>query len=249
MDDRYCIVPPNSLSYVDAASMGVGCETACIGLLQGIQLALPSDSASPTKTGAEEWVVVLGGAGSVGQYSVQIAKLLGYKVVATCSSRTSSLVKGLGADATVDYSHSESQQFDAIVSATGGKFFGVWDTVAKSEAFGRKLLSEGSKVGKGVRKCYATTDDWSPMKEYDDHATHRAKLAFKGRTAEESGQPELEGKYVEFAKLLTEWFGEGKIKPNEVTVVEGGLEKVEEAVGLQLKGAGGKKVVLKIAEP
>ena len=126
MDDHFAIIPPSKLSYNEAATIGVGAETACIGLLQGIKLAMPDDAESPLKTGAHEWVVVLGGAGSVGQYSIQIASALGYKVVATCSSRTTSLVKAAGADAIVDYSLDNDSQISQIKDVTGGNFFGVW---------------------------------------------------------------------------------------------------------------------------
>ena len=126
MDDRFAIVPPSTLSYNEAATIGVGAETACIGLLQGINLALPAAADSPLKTGKEEWLVVLGGAGSVGQFSIQIASALGYKVVATCSARTNDLVKNVGADATVDYALDEDAQYSKIVQITSGNFFGVW---------------------------------------------------------------------------------------------------------------------------
>ena len=125
VDDRFPTLPPSSLSFNEAATIGVGTETACINLLQGIKLPLPDDPASPLKTGEQEWVVVLGGAGSVGQYSVQIAKALGFKVVATCSKRTAETVKNLGADATVDYSLDEAKQIEEIKAVTGGNFFGV----------------------------------------------------------------------------------------------------------------------------
>ena len=127
-DERFAILPPSSLSFAQGATIGVGTKTACIGLLQGIGLALPEDAKSPLKTGKEEWVVVLGGAGSVGQYAVQIAKALGYKVVATCSKRTADLVNSLGADEVVDYSQDERAQLEEIKTKTDGNFFGVYGT-------------------------------------------------------------------------------------------------------------------------
>lgn len=33
----------------------------------------------------DEWIVVLGGSGTVGQFAVQIARVCGYKVLASCS--------------------------------------------------------------------------------------------------------------------------------------------------------------------
>lgn len=130
----------------------------------------------------QERVVILGGAGSVGQYNVQIAKALGYKVVATCSRRTAGLVKNGSGNEVVEYSLNEDEWFEKINGMSGRNFFGVWgkyslswevssfnanasvptDIVAKSEALGRKLLTDASTSKK--RKCYATTDDGSPMK-------------------------------------------------------------------------------------
>jgi NADPH:quinone reductase-like Zn-dependent oxidoreductase len=33
----------------------------------------------------DEWIVILGGTGTVGQFAVQIARACGYKVLASCS--------------------------------------------------------------------------------------------------------------------------------------------------------------------
>ncbi|KAL8916466.1 MAG: hypothetical protein Q9208_008498 [Pyrenodesmia sp. 3 TL-2023] len=249
-DERFAILPPSSLSYNDAATIGVGAETACIGLLQGIKLAaLDKDGKvvgdeGDDKEGGKEWVVVFGGAGSVGQYSVQIAKALGYKVVATCSKRSADLVRSMGADEVVDYTLSEDEQYDKIKELTGGNFFGVWDTVAKYEGLGRKLLTDASISKK--RKCYATTDGFTPMKENPDHALHLANLGYIGRPDEESGQPGLDSALVSYAKFITNLLAEGKLKPNGTDIVTEGFEAVPEAVEKQTKGAGGKKVVVEL---
>ncbi|KAL8965364.1 MAG: hypothetical protein Q9197_006552 [Variospora fuerteventurae] len=250
LDERFAILPPDSLSYNEAATIGVGAETACIGLLQGIKLAeLDKEGKVLKRKGDDveeekEWVVVLGGAGSVGQYSVQIAKALGYKVVATCSKRTAELVKGVGANEVVYYTLNQDEQYEKIKEITSGNFFGVWDTVAKSEALGRKLLSDASVSKK--RKCYATTDDWSPMEDKPDHYLHRAKLAYIGRPAEESSQPDLDSSLVLYAKFITHLLADGRLKPNETDVVTGGFDAVAGAVEKQLKSAGGKKVVVEL---
>lgn len=87
-----------------------GPKTASMGLFSGFKIKLPEAKALPEVK--DEWVVILGGAGSVGQYAVQVsssqadqrylvvshddsiiqlAKLSGYKVVATCSAKTASV--------------------------------------------------------------------------------------------------------------------------------------------------------------
>jgi NADPH:quinone reductase-like Zn-dependent oxidoreductase len=56
-----------------------------------------------------ETVLVQGGAGSVGMFVVQLAKLYGAKVIATASARTLEVVRALGADEVIDY---ETERFE-----------------------------------------------------------------------------------------------------------------------------------------
>ena len=48
-----------------------------------------------------------GGSSSVGLFAIQLAKIIGYKVIATCSPHSYDLVKSYGADAMVDYHNAE----------------------------------------------------------------------------------------------------------------------------------------------
>ncbi len=48
-------------------------------------------------------VVVNGGAGGCGSFAIQIAKMVGAKVAATCSANNSDYVRALGADHVIDY--------------------------------------------------------------------------------------------------------------------------------------------------
>lgn len=74
-------------------------------------------------TGAR--VLILGAAGGVGHYAVQIARALGAgRVVASCSGRNTSWVQALGADRVLDYTRGEvddiDERFDVIVDIAGG---------------------------------------------------------------------------------------------------------------------------------
>jgi NADPH2:quinone reductase len=73
---------------------------ACLGIP-----ALTAWQAVETDGGVkDQWVLVQGGAGSVGHYAVQMAKLKGAKVIATVSSETKAVrAKAAGADAVVNY--------------------------------------------------------------------------------------------------------------------------------------------------
>ena len=247
MDSKLTLPILEGFSIEQGATLGVGTYTACLGLLQGLKIK-PPEAATPVPQ-KEEWVVVLGGAGSVGQYTVQIAKALGYKVVASCSQKTAAMVKSLGADAVIDYRKSEAEQLQDLKDITGGNFFGVYDTVAQSEKIARKALMEVSSM---KQKYFATTDDWSPMEPNNDHETYRAKLGQIGRSAEENeeeGVPTMNDDIASYIPLLVRLMKEGKLKPNVFKVVGKGFESIAEAVEIQQKGgAPGAKVIVHLQD-
>lgn len=90
MDAGLAIPMPKKFSYQEGAAIGVGTEvgneisyaswrgsrgltgeqTASLGLYGGLKLQIPDPKALPEVK--DEWIVILGGAGSVGQYAVQV---------------------------------------------------------------------------------------------------------------------------------------------------------------------------------
>jgi len=68
-------------------------------------------------------VAVIGAAGGVGTYAVQIAKALGAEVTGVCSSTKADLVRSIGADHVVDYTTEDfadgTRRFDLIVETAG----------------------------------------------------------------------------------------------------------------------------------
>ena len=235
MDAKLTLPIPKGLSFQQGATLGVGTYTACLGLFQGLKLKLP-DASSPINAD-ENWVVILGGAGSVGQYSVQIAKALGYKVVATCSPKTVSLVQGLGADAVIDYTKSEIDQLHDLKNITGGNFFGVWDTVAKNEQWARKALRD---ISTRKQKHFATTDDWTPMEKHEDMETCQIELGLIGRSGEEIEKvPTINEDLTSYMPYLMQLLEARKLHPNEFKVVSSGFEGIAEAIEVQQKAMGG----------
>ncbi len=82
--------------------------------------------------GRGDTVLVLGGSGSVGSMLVQLARLRGARVTATCSATNRELVRGLGAEEVLDYRKgnvfSGGKKFDVVMDTTG--------TVNRTEALG-----------------------------------------------------------------------------------------------------------------
>lgn len=126
-----------------------------MGLVSGADIELKS---SEGKVG-EEWVLILGAAGSVGQYAVQIAKLCGFKVLGSCSPANDEFVKAIGAAATLNYKLPLEEQLGEIASITGGKFSRVFDASAMATETGMEALAKHGDP-EVEAKYFVTTNDW-----------------------------------------------------------------------------------------
>ena len=104
---------PDSLTHVEAASVPISALTAWQGFFEQARL----------KQG--DRVLVQGGAGAVGIFAVQIAKLHGAYVIATVSGKNLSLVKELGADEVIDYRAARFEDsvrdIDIVFDTVGGE--------------------------------------------------------------------------------------------------------------------------------
>ncbi|KAJ7841308.1 zinc-binding oxidoreductase ToxD [Mycena olivaceomarginata] len=103
---EYCVADahvlvslPDSLAYEDAAGLGLAAFTAA-QVLWISQNGLPTPDA-PAVTPFP--ILVWAGASAVGQYTIQLAKLSGLRVITTASPKNHALLKTLGADAVFDY--------------------------------------------------------------------------------------------------------------------------------------------------
>jgi NADPH:quinone reductase-like Zn-dependent oxidoreductase len=112
-------VAPSSIDATQAAALPLGALTAW-------QALVDHAAVSPG-----QHVLVLGGAGGVGAYAVQLAAHLGARVTATARAGDAELVKSYGADAVIDYTTAfEDQVSDVdVVFDTAGP-----DAVARSWA-------------------------------------------------------------------------------------------------------------------
>ena len=104
---------PKELTCEQAASAPIGALTAWQGLFDRAELQ------------AGERLLVHGGAGAVGLFAVQLAKMRGAHVIATASARNLDFVKSLGADEVIDYRNSRFEEsvglVDVVFDTAGGE--------------------------------------------------------------------------------------------------------------------------------
>jgi NADPH:quinone reductase-like Zn-dependent oxidoreductase len=104
---------PQELSFEKAACLPIAGITA----LQGVR--------DKGKVQAGQTVLINGAAGGVGTFAVQIAKSLGARVTAVCSTRNVEMLRAIGADEVIDYTRedfsSSTQHYDLLFDLVGNR--------------------------------------------------------------------------------------------------------------------------------
>ena len=101
---------PTNVSYTEAATIAMAGFTALQALRKG-------------HVESGHHILVVGAAGGVGTFAVQLAKAQGADVTGVCSTKNLDLVRSLGADHTIDYTQQDftqgAQRYDAILDTAG----------------------------------------------------------------------------------------------------------------------------------
>lgn len=119
-------------------------------------------------------ILVYGASGSVGTYTVQLAKHYGAELTGVCSTANLELVKSLGADMVIDYSKEDftknGQRYDVVFDAVGkiskssvagsleknGVFLSTWQSppVKAGDLASLKELVEAGKLKAVIDRQY-----------------------------------------------------------------------------------------------
>lgn len=127
---QYLIKLPEHISFEEGSVLPLGTLTAASALYlpQFLGLTWPSMDVK----GREEYLLVWGGASSVGSCGIQLAINSGYRVVTTCSAANAAYCGDLGAEQIFDYKN------DAVVEEIVGflkikKIAGIFDSISKND--------------------------------------------------------------------------------------------------------------------
>ncbi len=139
-------------------------EQAAAGIPTGGQIALKFLRKGNIKRGQK--VLIYGASGSVGAYSIQLAKYFGAEVTGVCSTSNLELIKSLGANKVIDYKQEDFTQgketydivFDAVAKLSKsnlkkiltpkGIFMSVHDKIDGEKVEDLMLLKELIESGK-----------------------------------------------------------------------------------------------------
>ncbi|KAF2735973.1 GroES-like protein [Polyplosphaeria fusca] len=227
---------PASIPYPSAAVLPLSISTAAALLFKRETLAITpptTTTSSPPAQNAESSVLVWGGSSSVGCSAIQLAAGAGVRVVSVASSKNVGKLRELGAVAAFDYNSSSVVQ-DIVEALQGTRFMGVADCIGTPES----------------------TKAWTPVFEKlgGRYGTVMPDTSGLGLPAGIEGGPVfapsvvLKDTYVGEAvwgKYVPEALEKGVFKcAPEPTVIEGGLEKVQEATDLLKKGVSYGKIVV-----
>ena len=203
---------PVSLTHEEAAAVPLACGTAWEGIVRRLDVR-------PGET-----VLIHGGAGGVGSFAVQLAKVCGARVIATAGGENQETLKSLGVDVAVDYTREDP--IEAALEATGGEGVdAVFDSV------GGELVARSIRATKPFGRLATVLD---PKGAIERFALKNLTL-FGILITPDARRLEAVGRLID----------QGRIRPIVDRVLP--LENVREAHRRLDTGHGRGKVVLRVS--
>ncbi|KAJ9477057.1 Protein TOXD [Pseudozyma hubeiensis] len=239
----------DQVSFEDGSTLPLAITTAFVGLFDKLGLPEPSADGGAAAGADKVNLLVWGASSSVGAYVVQLAKISGFNIVAVAGAAKDSVQSlGLAADQIVDYRDDRAQVIQNLNKAAGGTpFTHVYDAISTQDTVDTivELLSTSPNKGGKVTTLLPS--------KYDDaqeaEKLQKEKAIIYDRTMCGSVHNDKKEFGERWFKTVAKWVGEGKIQPNKVQLVEGGLDGIP--AGLKLleeNKVSNRKIVARIAD-
>ena len=117
---EYAAAPAKRLA---SKPVNISFEQAAVAPISGVTALQAVRDCGRVQAGQQ--VMVIGAAGGVGSFAVQIARALGARVTGVCSTSKADLVRSLGADDVIDYTQDEidrdGARYDLVVDTAGNR--------------------------------------------------------------------------------------------------------------------------------
>ncbi|KAI1774982.1 GroES-like protein [Hypoxylon cercidicola] len=259
--ESYAAALPDFVPYEEACVVPLTLATAAYGLFHHDFLALDAPRVPAPPTG-DRALIVTAGASSVGANAVQLAAAAGYEVISTSSPKNFDLVKRLGASRVLDY-HSKTLARDLLAAVRGKHLAGAYAVGDGSVEACTEVLRRhaGAK-----RKFVAFAGAPLPA---DKMASALGMVAYAssmawwvGRRAVAARTSGVKYKWIDGKDLLKEdnvvsrlvfqdflprALEARQFVPAPPPLVVGtGLDKIQEAMDLQMKGVSAQKIVVSL---
>ncbi|KAF8709706.1 NADPH quinone reductase, partial [Rhizoctonia solani] len=236
------------LSFEEAATMNCALWTSVQAFYHRMHLDEPFSASSNN-----DWILIYGGSTSLGLFSIQLAKLLGYKVVTTTSPKNFDFLKSLGADTVINYR--DADVVAQIQRATGNSLKFAFDTISEENTQITCVKSltpapEGTTPGKVVVVLSPNKEAEALRKDVVIQGTllyTALGRSFEWPKIQFPASPEDRAHMASWMPKLEELAAKGQIKPNPVRLWPGGLEAVNEGFQYMREGkVSAEKIVYNI---
>jgi len=230
MPASHLVKRPDNLSVIEAAGITLAAQTAYQALLNCGHLE------------AGQTVLINGGSSSVGAFAIQIAKILGAKVVATASGKNEQFVRDQGADEFIDYTKVSLPQYLAS-NPPSPKYHLIFDAVALVDP----SLYTYSSAYLAPNGVFVTS---GPLPKNSSEIWQMVKHVFAAFTPKWLGGISRAWTFIALQnnkadlETLQKYIAEGKLKPVVDSVYE--FEDVLKAYDRMISGRATGKIVVKV---
>ncbi|KAI0027304.1 GroES-like protein [Vararia minispora EC-137] len=243
---------PANVTFDQAATLPLALATAAIGMYEarsepgaisgGAGYTAPWEEGGRGKYAGQP-IIISGGASSVGQFAIQLAKLSGFDpIITTSSASNTEYCKAAGATHVINYKEMPPDQLPAEIRKVISEPF-QFIVHASGDANSQKVYWD--MLANGGTLVTTTNPSVGKRNDVADDGTGRRNVSIFASINE--------GPHVGFATrmyaALTGMLEHGELKPNNIELVSNGLAGVPDALERYFaQGVSGVKLVARLSE-